>query len=190
LGIPPEAPVVGTVAVFRTQKRLDQWLEAADLIRQKIPGAQFLLVGDGPEREKLLSIRKRLRLEDVVHMPGLASDVRPYLDTINVFLASSIFEGLPIALLEAMSMECAVVATSVGGIPELIEHGRDGHLVPPGRPDLLAEAVVAIASSERRLKEMGSAARNRVIDQFSIQRMTHRIECVYAEVSGKSADAG
>jgi glycosyltransferase involved in cell wall biosynthesis len=183
LGIPPGCPVVGTVAVFRTQKRLTDWLEAAKLIRESAhPDARFLLVGDGPLRAELESHAVSLGLSDAVHWAGLQNDVRPYLALMDVYLMSSAVEGLPVALLEAMSMRCAVVATAVGGIPEVIREQHNGLLVASGRPDLLARATSDLLSSPARLREIGEQARSTVVRDFSIGRMTRQLESIYLDV--------
>jgi L-malate glycosyltransferase len=182
LGIPADAPVVGTVAVFRVQKRLDDWLRAARLLRGSHPDAHFVIVGDGPLREDVLGLIRELDLEGIVHLPGLQEDVRPYLAAIDVYMMSSIFEGLPIALLEAMAMECAVVSTSVGGIPEVVRPGENGYLVEPGRPEELARVVCDLLLTPDRSRRLGEAARRTVQSQFSMTRMAGQLEQIYLSV--------
>jgi glycosyltransferase involved in cell wall biosynthesis len=106
LNIPHDAPVVGTIAVFRFQKRLDLWMDLAAKILHQIKNAHFIIVGDGPLKDDLLKKRKVLGLEDRIHMPGLQTEVRPYLAAFDVYMMSSVFEGFPVALLEAMAMQC------------------------------------------------------------------------------------
>jgi L-malate glycosyltransferase len=182
ISIPSGAPVVGTVAVFRTQKRLDDWLEAARLIRKEIPEARFLLVGDGPLKAEVESAIKVKGLRDVVFTPGLIEDVRPFLASMDVYMMSSIFEGLPVALLEAMAFECAPVCTSVGGIPELISDGSNGRLVAPQRPEELASAVIDVLKTDGLRNRLAQAGRQTVIDGFSMQRMTRELEDIYTQV--------
>lgn len=182
LGIPAGAPVVSTVAVFRVQKKLDDWLRAAKLVRNTHPKARFLLVGDGPLCEELKEQAAALGLERAVHFVGLQEDVRPYLAATDVYLMSSVFEGLPVALLEAMAMARPVVATFVGGIPEVIEEGKSGFLVPTGKPELLAQRVADLLSNERLRLEIGASARRTVDERFSIRRMTGQLEATYLDV--------
>ena len=182
LGIPPAAPVVGTVAVFGLQKGLHDWLEAARALRERHSEIQFLLVGDGPHREELLTQAASLGLRDSIHWPGLQQDVRPYLAAMDVYLMSSIFEGLPIALLEAMSMQCAVVSTAVGGIRDVIQDGENGFLVEPCRPDRLARVTSSLLASPQALERCGEAARRTVEQRFSIRRMTRELEATYLDV--------
>jgi L-malate glycosyltransferase len=100
----------------------------------------------------------------------------------DVYLMSSSFEGLPIALLEAMSMECAVVSTAVGGIPELVADGRNGFLVPADRTDQLAPLVSRVLRSSGLSRDLGAEARRTVSDRFSIRRMTEQLEDAYQDV--------
>lgn len=179
VGIPIDAPVIGTVAVFRTQKRLDDWLSAARLLRDTHPDVHFLLIGDGPLRDELMQRARALNLADVVHFTGLQEDVRPFLSIMDVFMISSLFEGLPLALLEAMSMRCGVVATSVGGIPEVIRHGESGFLVEPRQPHALAEFASRLIANQEMAHQMGKRARQTIESGFSLRRMTEQLEETY-----------
>jgi L-malate glycosyltransferase len=182
LGIPAGAPLVGTVAVFRTQKRLDLWLQAAARIREAVPAVRFLIIGDGPLREQVQASIAELGLAEVTIRPGLQADVRPYLAEMDVFMMSSEFEGLPVALLEAMAMQCVPVCTAVGGIPEAITHGQNGVTVAPGDANGLAESVVTLLADRQRLAALGVAGRATVIERFSMQRMADDLERIYREV--------
>src|SRR5690554_6645629 len=125
-GIPPDAIVIGTIAVFRFQKRLVQWLEAFKEITHQHPSVYGIVVGAGPLEDEIKQAHQKLGLEGKVFFPGLQTDVKPYQEAMDIFMMSSSFEGLPLALLEAMSMNCAVVATRAGGIKEVIRHEQDG----------------------------------------------------------------
>lgn len=182
LGIPPGVPVVGAVTVFRPQKRLDLWLDAAVRIRHRIPEARFLLVGHGPLAERIDVLARESGLGEALVRPGLQDDVRSWIDAMDVFLMSSDFEGLPLALLEAMAMERPVVATTVGGIPEVVDSGRHGVLVPPGRSDRLAEEVVGLLADRGRARRLAVSACRRVEADFSIGAMVRRFESIYTEV--------
>jgi L-malate glycosyltransferase len=181
-GLPSGSRIVGTVAVFRPQKRLHDWLEAARILRKGDPELQFLLVGDGPLRADLVASAESLGLGDCVHWAGLQLDVRPYLAAMDLYMMSSSVEGLPIALLEAMSMRCPVVATAVGGIPEVIRHGENGFLVGPSRPEQLAEMARRVLGSPGRMEGCGEAARSTVEKGFSVHRMACQLEATYLDV--------
>jgi len=181
-GIPLDAMVVGTIAVFTPKKRLDDWLRAALEIHQAYRGVRFLIVGDGPLRPELKSLNERLGLDQVVHFAGLQEDVRPYLAAMDIYMMSSQFEGLPIALLEAMAMELPVVGTSVGGIPEVVVEGKTGLLVPPGEPAQITSAVLKLLEMPDARRSMGQAGRKLVSEKFGMERMIRELEAVYLEV--------
>jgi glycosyltransferase involved in cell wall biosynthesis len=182
-----DAPLVGTVAVFRTQKRLDQWLVAARLLAERHPGVRFLLVGDGPLRGELEAIARRAGLAERVVFAGLQQDVRPYYAALDVFLLSSEFEGLPLALLEAMAGGLPVVATAVGGVPEAIESGTHGLLVPFGAPALLSQAVSRLLGDPELRARLGENARERVRRDFSVERMARELETIYGRIAERRA---
>jgi glycosyltransferase involved in cell wall biosynthesis len=178
-GIAIEAPVMGTVAVFRVQKRLAAWLDVAAAVRRARPEARFLLVGDGPLRAEVEAAIDAHRLGDAVILPGLQEDVRPFLSAMDAYVMSSEFEGLPVALLEAMAMEVPVACTAVGGIPEVIRDGVEGWLVDKERPQQLTDRVLELFA---RGRAMGAAARARVAAEFGMSRMQRELEAIYAEV--------
>lgn len=181
------APVVGTVAVLRSQKRLDIWLRAARRIADELPAARFLIVGDGPLRSELEEEAQRLGLAERVRFAGLQEDVAPFFAAFDLYLMSSQFEGLPLALLEAMAAGVPVVATAVGGIPEALADGHEGVLVAAGDADVLAgEAVRLLAAPDRR-RTMAAAARRRVEADFGIARMARELEEIYVDVLRRRA---
>lgn len=179
LGISPEAPLVGQIAVFRPEKRLDLWLDAAAELARRVPGCRFVLAGDGPERRALEARAGELEL--AVHFPGLIGDVRGALSAFDLMMISSRFEGLPLVLLEAMASSTPVVATAVGGIPEAIEHERSGILVE-ARADRLAEAAAGLLGSPSRRRELARAAHEVVVERFSAESMQRRLERLYLEI--------
>lgn len=183
LGIPSSSIVIGTIAVFRDQKRLDVWLQVAAEILRANNDVHFIIVGDGPNKEKLLELRKTLQIEGRVHMPGIEIEVRPYLAAFDIFMMTSIFEGLPIALLEAMAMECAVVSTDAGGIKEVVRHRIDGLLCDIENTNGLVSHANALINDTEQIKKFGSAARARIVDHFDMRTMVAGLESVYSTVS-------
>jgi glycosyltransferase involved in cell wall biosynthesis len=178
LGIPQEALVVGTIAVFRFQKRLIEWMEVAARVLSQNPDSYFVMVGDGPLKDEIMKKRQELKLENRVIMGGLQSDVKPWLSMMDVYMMSSIFEGLPIAMLEAMSMECAIVTTDAGGIKEVIRHEQDGLMVGVDSWTTLVKEVELLKDALKR-KQLGIAARKRVQESFSLQVMVNELEILY-----------
>ena len=185
LAIPEESPVVGMVAVFRPQKDLKRWLESARLIRNAFPSAHFLMVGDGPLMKEVRATAEDLRLADVTHFVGLQPEIRPYLSAMDAYMSSSLFEGLPLSLLEAMAMKLPVVATSVGGVPEVIVDGRTGYIVPPGSPEMLAEKICLLLSNEQMRHDFGLAGRSVIEERFSMNRMVQQLEDLYVSLIEK-----
>lgn len=182
LGLPLDVPVVGTVAVFRVQKALEHWLTAAATIRQALPDTRFLIAGDGPLRDELNAQARSLGLEDAIIWTGLLEDVRPALAAMDLFLMSSRFEGLPLALLEAMAMEKLVVATDVGGVSQVLDSGVDGLVVGPEDPGALSSAVLGLLEGRHHRATMREAARKRAVTSFGMATMSRRIESVYRSV--------
>ena len=185
-GLGEEKIVIGTVAVFRSQKRLDRWLDIFHKLSSQYPCLSGLIVGDGPLRKAIRDKIIELNLEDRVLMPGLQSEVKPWLEAMDIFMMSSEFEGMPIALLEAMSMECAIVATNAGGVGEVVRHGVDGLLVPvSGWEELAVNAETLIGNALLR-SELGKRARQRVVDRYSIGSMAGELEKVYASLCARA----
>lgn len=187
LGVPPGAPLVGTVAVFRRQKRLDHWLDVARRIAESEPAARFVLVGDGPLRDEVGALAERLGLAGRVSFTGLQDDVRPYLAALDLYLMTSEFEGLPLALLEAMAAARAVAVTAVGGVPEAVEDGVCGVVRPFGDLDGLAAAALTLLADAGRRTAFGAEAQRRVEASFGIRRMAAELEALYGEVLAGAA---
>ncbi len=182
LGIPEEAPVVGSVAVFRVQKRLDLWLQAAAVVRASLPNARFLLVGDGPYGPQVTAWAREAGLDDALVRPGLQVDVAPFLGVMDAYLITSEFEGLPLALLEAMAAGLPVVSTPAGGIPEVVRDGATGLLVPPGDARSAAARVVDVLRDPPLRRRLGEAAAEAVGRDFGVARMAGELEALYAAV--------
>lgn len=179
LSIPEDAVVVGTVAVFRFQKRLKEWLEVFAAAAQHNSSMVGIIVGDGPLRQEVEQHRKALGLEDKVIFAGLQTEVKPWYNAMDVFMMTSVFEGLPIALLEAMSMECAVVTTDAGGIKEVIRHEQEGLMVSVTEWEKLAAEIGRLSDDKELRKRLGKAARERVVEGFSLKRMVGGLEDLY-----------
>ncbi|WP_074225205.1 glycosyltransferase [Algoriphagus halophilus] len=185
IGIPPDATVVGIVAVFRDQKRLWLWVEVALKILEKCSNTHFILVGDGEWRERLEDQILKSGKENQFHLVGVQKNVIPFLSMMDIYLSTSEFEGLPIAMLEAMSCHVPVVATRAGGIGEVIQHGVQGYLTEiEDWKELTPHAIKLIKNPALRQK-MADAARARVIQGFSMKRMVEELEEIYKDTAGK-----
>ena len=175
--IPDNAFVVGTVSVFRFQKRLKEWLQVFSKAAEKNPRLYGIIVGDGPLKEELLEERKRLGLDYKIIMPGLQTNTIDWFSAMDVFMMTSEFEGLPIALLEAMSMQCAILTTDAGGIKEVIQHDKNGIMVDEWQK--LSKYLIDLSNDPARVQKMAHAARERVIENFSLENMVAKLEALY-----------
>ena len=178
-GIPDEALLVGTVAVFRFQKRLDKWLE---IIRDAIevnPNIYGIIVGAGPLEQEIFAKHKELNLKGKVFFTGLQTNIKPYYQAIDVFMMSSSFEGLPIALLEAMSMGCAIVSTNAGGIKEVIQYKENGIMVEVDDWKNLSSSLLTLVENPSQLAYFQMESRKRVAANFSIKAMVTELETLY-----------
>lgn len=182
LEIPENALVIGNVAVFRFQKRLLEWLNVFKEIETQNPTVFGIIVGAGPMEEEIKTELIKLKLEQKVFFPGLKTDVKPYFSTMDIFMMSSSFEGLPIALLEAMSMECAIVSTDAGGIKEVIRNGEDGLTCNVEEWKKLSGLCQILIDHPEKLSKYKKAARVRAVNNFSLRRMVDELEEIYLTV--------
>jgi glycosyltransferase involved in cell wall biosynthesis len=181
LGVPTRAPLVGTVANFKPFKGHDNLLHAATIVRQTLPDARFVVVGQGQLEEEVRTLANDLELEDTVTFTGYRPDAAAIMAALDVFALPSRYEGLPIALLEAMSLGIPSVATRVGGVPEVIADGA-GVLVPPQDPRALADAIVSLLNDPGRRREISDAGRRRAA-RFDIRTAAARMQEVYGELT-------
>ncbi|MER3411700.1 MAG: hypothetical protein C4305_04890 [Thermoleophilia bacterium] len=140
------------------------------------------MAGDGPERPSLERLARDLGLEKVVTFLGYRDDVAEVLAALDVVVSTSSFEGSPLALLEAMAAARPIVATAVGGVPDLIEHGVHGLLVSPGDSHEVSEAVASLLEQPEWGRRMGEAARERQCREFDIDVMVRRLEDLYVDL--------
>jgi len=182
LGIPASAPVIGVVCELRAQKALEVLFEAAVLLREEFPELAVLVAGDGPERERLETEIGRLQAEETVRLLGIRRDVPALLDALDVAVLSSDYEGSPLSVMEYMAAGKPVVSTRVGGVPELIEEGRQGLLVEPRSPEALASAVGRLLRDPDEARKLGEAGRERQQREYSLDAMVRRIEQLYDEL--------
>ena len=183
--IPSEAVVIGNIAVFREQKSIPTWIKAFKKVNEKYPEAFGLLVGAGPKEAEIKELIHELGLSERVILPGLQTDTISYFSAMDIFLLSSSFEGLPIALLEAMSMQCAVISTKAGGVVEVIRPYKDGLLAEVGDFSVLAENVLELIQNPSKRFEYQSSARDRVEKSFSLETMVNKLERYYSNVLRK-----
>lgn len=181
-GLGPDMPVIGNVAHFADHKGHRYLVEAAQQVIQREPRARFVLVGDGDLRAVIEEQVKALGLDASVIFTGFRADIPQVLAAFDLFVLSSHMEGMGSVLLEAMAMGRPIVATRVGGIPELIEDGVEGLLVPPRDPKALAGAILSLLADPDKRLRMGLAGRRKVAQGFSVEQMVAKTEKVYLEL--------
>jgi glycosyltransferase involved in cell wall biosynthesis len=185
LGLDGSGPVVGTVGNFTAKKDHATLVQALSALPADV---RLVLVGLGPLEADLRALVAREGLAEQVTFAGSRDDVAALLPAFDVFALSSRYEGLPIALLEAMAAGRPCVATSVGGVPEVITDGEDGVLVPPDDPAALAAALTALLDDPARRTELGRRAAARAED-FRLDAAVARIEAVYDRVLARTPAA-
>jgi len=186
-GIPADALVLGTVANLFARKGYEVMLRALPTILTAFPQVHYVIVGSGAAayEARLRAVVKDLRLEHRVYFAGFQQSVYPLLAAMDVYVHPALMEGFGIAVLEAMAMRKPVVATTTGGLPEIVQDGQTGVLVPPGEPDALARAIVGLLQDSTRRVAMGRAGRNRVETLFTVEAMMDRLIAAYGMLLGK-----
>jgi glycosyltransferase involved in cell wall biosynthesis len=185
LGMPHAAPTVGILAVLRPEKDHVTALHAMRMVLDEIPDARLVLIGDGPLRRPLGELAAELGIADNVVFAGARSDVDRMLALVDVVLLSSYTECFPLAVLEAMACGVPVVGTEVGGVPDMIDDGRTGQLVPAREPRAMADALIKVLRNPERAVEMGRAARQRVEDRFTLERSVRVAEATLLRTTGR-----
>ena len=182
LGIPLDAPVLGNVGRFSAQKNPLDWVQVAALVAQGIPECHFLLVGDGPLRAEVEALIAENKLSEQTVLTGLRRDVPEMLSATDVFLLTSLWEGLPRVIPQAMAMHVPVVSNHVDGSAEAILHGETGYLCTPGDLDDLAANCLLLLRNERLRTEMGQKGRAYAIQEFDVHRMVNQMAALYEEL--------
>ena len=186
LGIEAAAPVIGIVASLTAPKDYPAFLRSARIVRDCVPSARFLIVGDGPLRWELEETAAQLGLADSMVFAGHQMRVAPFIGAFNVAVLSSCdYEGCSNYLLEAMGLGRPVVATDIGGNRELVRHDETGLLVPPRDPDALAAAVLTLLADRALASRLTDAARARFLSGFSVPIMVRQYEQLYEELLQK-----
>lgn len=180
-GIPVDSPVIGIVAALRPEKAHHVFLNAAKRVAVLHPGARFMIVGDGITKNDLEELSLQLGIGDRTVFTGMRSDIPDLLSLMDIVVLSSypVVETFPVSLLEAMAMERPVVSTKVSGVPEMVEDGKNGLLVPVGDDAELAAAICRLLDDPGRARTMGREGRRIVEENFTIQKTVSDIEALY-----------
>jgi glycosyltransferase involved in cell wall biosynthesis len=179
LNLPNDVPIVGTIANLKSNKGLRFLLHAVSLLLKEFPDLHWVIIGhDHGEGAILSRIAHQLCIEHHVHMIGYRKNARQLLSAFDIYALPSVCEGLPVALIEAMDAGLPIVATRVGGTPELILHGQTGLLVEPENVEELATSIRSLLIDPGKRAQMGEAARIRMKTEFTVESMAKR----YAEL--------
>jgi len=187
LGISPDAPVVGMVACLKPQKAPLDFVKVAEEVSRRVPGAHFLLVGDGELRGAVEEEVARRSLAGRFHLLGWRRDIPSLFKNLDLLALTSLWEGLPRVVPEAMAASLPVVATRVDGTPEAVAEGETGFLVEPGDVRAMAEKISWLLQHSEEARSMGSKGRERV-EEFDIDLMVRRLEALYEELVRSEAD--
>jgi glycosyltransferase involved in cell wall biosynthesis len=181
--LPHGAPIVGNVAALVPHKGQKHLIEAAALVVRRVPDARFVIAGEGELRESLEHQVKHLGLEKHVVFAGFRPDVLSFHKSFDIFVMSSVTEGLGTSILDAMAAGRPVVGTTAGGIPEVVKDGETGLLVPPRDHEAMANAIVKLLKDEALRKRMGAAGMTLAQSTFSAERMVEATLRVYRDVT-------
>lgn len=181
-GFPPDAALVGIVGRLVPIKDVDTFLRAVPIVRERLAAARFSVVGDGECRAALEEAACHLGLQGIVHFHGWRRDLEAVFGDLDVVVNCSRNEGTPVALIEAMAAGRPVVATAVGGTPDLLGGGRRGILVEPGDPAALAAGILEVLSRPEEARARAEAARDHVLRAHSATRLYEEIDGLYREL--------
>jgi glycosyltransferase involved in cell wall biosynthesis len=179
--------LVGTAARMRPQKALHVLVDAFAGVSRALPDAHLVLAGDGPARQSLEQRAAALGLGDRVHFLGMREDIDVLLRALDVAAMSSAFEGSPLFGFECMAHEVPLVATAVGGLNDVFEHGRTALLVPPGDSEALADSIVALLRDPSRRERVATAA-HAELENYTIERVVARYVALYEQLAGRAQD--
>jgi glycosyltransferase involved in cell wall biosynthesis len=183
LWLPHHAPIVGNVAALVPHKGQRHLIEAAAIVVTKVPDARFVIAGEGELRPALERQIKDHHLEKHVFLAGFRPDVLSVHKAFDIFVMSSVTEGLGTSLLDAMACGKPIVATTAGGMPEVVVDGQTGLLVPPRDHEAMANAIIRLLTDVRARRAMGAAGEARVRERFSAERMVQDTLAVYRRVA-------
>lgn len=182
IGFDEKDLIIGTVGRIAPIKDHENLIRAVPEVVSAIPDARFVIVGDGPIRAEMEELAIRLGLGDRLLFIGMRKDIPELLSIMDIFVLPSLNEGMGRAMVEAMAMGVPVIASKVGGVPEVITDGETGLLVPPGNSKVLAEAIIRLASDRDLAKKLTKAGCQRAHEAFGADIMVDRISCLYQEL--------
>lgn len=182
LGIPPDAYVLGNVGRFSTQKNPIDWVRVAGRVGRKIPDCRFLLVGNGPLHPEVEAALSEEGISDRTILTGLRRDIPRLMGAMDVFLLTSLWEGLPRVIPQAMAMGLPVIANAVDGSSEAVVPGETGYLCRPGALDEMADCCIDLLRNREKRLAIGKKGHEYALNEFDIRQMVNQIDTVYQEL--------
>jgi glycosyltransferase involved in cell wall biosynthesis len=177
--IPQEAIIIGAISNFYRTKGFEYFIQSVDILKKDFPHVYFVIIGDGMFRKSIEQDIQEYGLQKQVILMGFRKDASALLSQMDVFVLSSVKEGLPFSLLEAGMLGKPVIATRVGGVPEIIGHGVNGILIPPADVFALAFAIKESIQDREKFKQYGEKLRERIIRDFTFERMVTETIKIY-----------
>jgi glycosyltransferase involved in cell wall biosynthesis len=181
LGLSPDAPLVGIVARLVPIKRHEVFLTAAAAVARRLPACRFLVVGDGERRHTLERLAADLGIGDRVLFLGWRRDLERIYTDLDVAVLTSANEGSPVSLIEAMASGVPVIGPRVGGVPDVIDDGATGIIVPPDDASSTADAIMRLLGDLEVRRKMGAAARERALRLYAADRLVSDVAALYRE---------
>jgi glycosyltransferase involved in cell wall biosynthesis len=185
LGLPKDVVVIGNVGRFSTQKNPQDWVRVAGRVGQACPNTRFLLVGDGPLRIQVEQALQQAGIAGRTTLTGLRRDVPRMLAAIDIFMLTSLWEGLPRVIPQAMAMGLPVIANRADGVTEAIQDGSSGYLCSPGEIEQMAECCIELVQHPLKRQEMGHRGQAYVSQEFDLCKMIASLEALYDELLAK-----
>jgi len=184
-GFNSSTPVIGTLSRLSVEKGLDRFIKAAAEVLKKIPSARFVICGHGPDEERLKALARELSIDTRVEITSLpfTSDIKDVLKTYDIYVLPSLREGLPITLLEAMSMGRPAIASDIEGVREVIDNGVDGILVDTADAKAFAREIIRLCSDVPRATGMGRRGLEKIRSSFNVESEMRRLRDIYFEIS-------
>lgn len=176
--------IVGNIGRLSEQKGMEYYIRAIPGVINKHPNTKFLVVGDGEDKEKLISLVRQLRIEDYVVFMGYRKDIQNIMSQIDLIVLSSLWEGLPLTPIEAFSVGKTIIATAVDGTVEVIENGKCGFMVEPKEPEQITERIIWMIEHPEERKSLEREAKRRYKQEFSIKRLSN----AYIDFYGRSCN--
>ncbi|HVS86192.1 MAG TPA: glycosyltransferase family 4 protein [Gaiellaceae bacterium] len=187
MGVAPDVFLVGWVGRMTAVKRTDDLLKTLRVLVDEGVDARLCLVGDGPDRDRLERHASRLGVVRRCLFLGYQEDVAPFYDAFDALLLPSANEGTPVSVIESLAAACPVVATRVGGVPDVVRDGVDGFLAEVGDVDTLARRLAELAADPELRRRMGGSGRERVLERYSVQRLVDDVDALYRSLLAGSA---